>query len=99
MNNWKLVNAETRAKTSPETFEIPDREARESLKPGNIVKLIFELQNSTDIAGERMWVEIIGKADNMYIGTLDNDPQFIKDLAAGDKIDFRPEHITEIWEG
>jgi len=102
MREWILVNAEERAKENPANFEMPPKEARMGLKPRTLVKLIFQFKdadsNNKEIEAERMWVEIIENNGDDYLGTLDNDPEVIKRLKSGDKIEFKPENIIAIWE-
>lgn len=45
---------------------------------------------------ERMWIKVEGRTeDGEYVGALANDPVFT-DLAAGDQVIFKPEHIIDI---
>jgi hypothetical protein len=43
-DGWTLESAEARHAESPETFQIPERTARESLKAGDAVKLLFDIE-------------------------------------------------------
>src|SRR6266550_1991313 len=86
---YTLDNAEVLSRNHPDTFEIPERGERDSLQLGDLVKLIFL---DADGGGERMWVEVEGRADDGgYVGRLDNDPVVI-DANAGDVVRFRPEN-------
>src|SRR5262245_66612955 len=46
-----------------------------------------------------MWLAGIKRRDGgRYIGTLTNQPAFIKDLARGDEIEFGPENVIAVWD-
>lgn len=98
----KIINIERRNQKHPTTFEIHPREVRESVKTGDIVKLIFETHtllyaNGEWICGERMWVTIRECiSGEYYIGTLNSYPDALP-LKFGDWIRFGPEHILDIW--
>lgn len=99
MPSWKLENAEEILKEAPYTFYKPSDTIVNQLIPGEAtVKLIFlfDSDNPEVPNAERMWV-IMESMDNIgnYLGTLDNDPFYIKDLKAGDLITFRKEHIID----
>ena len=99
--SWSLANVEDRAKEHPETFLIPDRETRETLQPGDIAKLLFEMGVDTGgfLRGERMWVEITAVlGPGRYEGKLANSPIAIIELARGDLLKFGAEHVAN-WEG
>jgi hypothetical protein len=90
----ELGNGEERATAHPATFHIPSKAAREDLRPGDCVKLLFRRDNM----GERMWVEVLARAvEGYYIGELDNDPfVFVGLLKDRDTIHFRSEHVLSI---
>jgi len=98
MIEYTLDNGEGLNKESPETFFIPPRAQRETLLPGELVKLVFRMSFEEDVQIERMWVIIKSRTDNGYIGTLDNDPLCTKELQAGAEVVFGPEHIIQIYE-
>jgi len=98
MIEYTLDNGEKLNKDSPETFSIPPRAQRDSLLPGELVKLIFRMSLGEDVQIERMWVIIKSRTDTGYIGTLDNDPFCTKELQAGAEVVFGPEHIIQIYE-
>src|SRR6266567_2038549 len=90
---YRLENGEAKHQAHPDTFGIPGREERDNLQPGDEAKLIFL---ADDLHGERMWVEVEGRADDGgYVGRLDSDPIVI-DANAGDIVRFRAEHVIEI---
>lgn len=98
---WILANAEELSAESPDSFSIPEREKRENLSIGDYAKLVFRSINSDNSkesqqpSGERMWVKISKKTSDGYEGVLDNDPQVISTLSAGDLISFRPENVID----
>jgi hypothetical protein len=84
----RLVDVEERAARFA-TFEIPSREEREDLWPGDLAKLIF-----ADI-GERIWVEVVDVLDAVYVGTVESSPLH-SELHRGDEIVFQPENVADI---
>jgi uncharacterized protein YegJ (DUF2314 family) len=90
--SWKLDDGVERNRQNPETFEIPPTEERETLKPGDHVKLIFR----GECGGERMWVEVVRVRGHAYVGALRNHPGFIEDLGWGQEIKFAPRHVIDI---
>jgi hypothetical protein len=99
MPTWTLDNAVLLQQESPYTFYRPSDEIIGRLEPGKAtVKLIFRFDNNKpeEPAAERMWVMLDAiNEDGSYIGILDNDPFYIKDLVAGDRIIFRKENIIQ----
>ncbi len=88
---WQIESAIVRSEHSPETFKIPSKKQRENVEPGYVVKLIFTSAGK----GERMWVEVEGKAKNRYVGILKNSPIFV-DAIKGERVEFGPENICAI---
>ena len=95
---YTLDNGEELNQEFPETFRIPPREERENLLPGELVKLIFRITLEEEQHVERMWVLVKERKDNGYIGELDNDPYCTTELHAGVAVEFRPEHIIQVYE-
>jgi len=97
MNSWELVNAQKLAEEYPYTFYKPSPTVISLLKPGNEVKLIFKFESEDPEApsAERMWIELSELSGSEYIGSLDNDPAYIKDLKHGDQITFEAKHIID----
>ena len=103
---WELLSAEERHRESPDTFWIPDRDARESLHPGQAAQLIFEIELESDdgtpeIMGERMWVLVRERQGSHYLGILLNQPVSFDPaddlyLCKGAEIPFGPEHIIQV---
>jgi len=95
--SWKLEDAQSIANEFPYTFYKPSKEVVSLLKKGNEVKLIFEFESNDPEApgAERMWVEIREIKERKYIGVLDNEPAYIKDLKCGDIVEFEECHIVD----
>jgi uncharacterized protein YegJ (DUF2314 family) len=100
---WALISAEDSNATHPETFQIPAREKRENLAPGDGAKLLFDIETReegrvVDRGVDRMWVIVKARTEGGYIGVLDNNPGTAENLRLreGDSITFGPEHIAEI---
>lgn len=90
---WKLENGEARAKESPNSFEIPDREARRNLVPGMFAKLIFLQKDSA----EGMWVEVKDVlGPGRYEGVLANNPTLIQGLEFGTVLRFEAKNVVNI---
>ena len=93
---WVLVNAEARA-AAHHSFEIPPRSERESLRAGDLVKLIFVDPTAAGSSrGERLWVEITEAGTERYLGRLRSSPVLIRGLREGNLVEFRPEHVATI---
>ena len=100
-DHYELDNGEEIHNEYPETFEIPSRELRENLNSGDIVKLIFrmeEKENQEEVSVERMWVEIKEKNGTYYSGILDNDPNGEVLIKCGITVNFKAEHVIQIYE-
>ncbi len=102
---WQLRSAEDSNREHPNTFSIPPIEARQNLKRGDAVKLIFDIEGydedgSIVVGGERMWVIVAECVGCAYIGILDAPPSLEQSegvyLRFGAEIPFRPEHVIEI---
>ena len=95
---YTLDDGEEVNRESPETFWIPPRDTREHLFPGELVKLIFRISLGEEQHVERMWVIVKERKANGYIGVLDNDPYCTTELRSGESIEFRPEHVIQVYE-
>jgi hypothetical protein len=96
MTTWRFRDADPIAAEHPYTFYKPSRELIAKVSPGENVKLIFDFESDDPDApgAERMWVIVDKVLDGLeFTGRLDNEPRWIKDLAAGDSIQFRACHI------
>lgn len=92
MPSWHLADADELARQHSYTFYKPSAENIAKIAVGETVKLIFRFESDDPQApaAERMWVLVdeIG-VDGRFKGRLDNDPAHIKDLKAGDSIEFK----------
>jgi hypothetical protein len=96
IHRWRLGSGVQRNREYPETFEIPDEEAKLAIEPGVVVKLVFEM---TDGWRERMWVEVVAVKRRHLVGTLRNQPVDIPRLDLGDRVKFQRDHVIDIdWE-
>src|SRR5262249_15623364 len=99
-DGWELESAERRHAQHPDTFEIPSREERESLRPGALVQLLFLLtgkEGDTEYTQcERMWVNVLGARGGTYFGHLESKPVISEVLAPGLRIEFGLEHVCTI---
>lgn len=96
--DWLIVDAEERHRNSPDTFQIPSKVARNSLLPGDQVKLAFEPADTEEagVGGERLWFEVIDVLDDgAYLGVFRNFPVFF-DVDLEEAIEFTPENILDI---
>ena len=79
-------------------FYLPEREKRQNLRTGDIVKLIFRFEDGEFAQVERMWVVVSKTNNGEFTGILDNEP-FIKGyLNAGDEIKFNYKNVLEIYK-
>ena len=95
-HGFYLEDATEYEREFPDLYRIPEEMIRESLRVGDIVKLIFrfadEWSERTDNDAERMWVEIV-EADFeklRYRATLANDPMFHPQISCGHELWFHP---------
>lgn len=93
---YSLEDGEERHRQDPDTFEIPPRQTRENLQPGQIVKLMFAIRAGGNELVERMWV-IVERCDGEeYIGALDNQPRSTDKMVPGISIRFHAKHVIAI---
>jgi hypothetical protein len=102
MPTWNLEDVVAAARMNPETFFIPSFEERCAVEIGRLARLHFVLSSPgpDDPRAERMWVEVENRqgvgASTRYRGALTNEPVYIRDLRAGDKVEFGPDHIARL---
>lgn len=89
---WRLGSGVKRNRLHPDTFWIPSDEEKETIEPGDVVKLMFE---QCDGWVERMWVSVEKIGRRRWVGTLNSHPLDFPRLHPGCKIRFRPEHIID----
>ena len=79
-------------------FYLPEREKRQNLRAGDIVKLIFRFEDDGFAQVERMWVVVNSANNGEYTGTLDNKPLTKGCLEIGDEIKFNYKNVLEIYK-
>ena len=100
-DHFELENAESRHSEAPDNFWIPSIEVRNNLRAGDLIKLIFSMEDQEQPSErhvERMWVEVLAKEGEMYIGRLDNDPLSNVMVKADDTIHFKAEHVIAVYD-
>jgi hypothetical protein len=105
---WELESGEERNREHPDTFEIPPRERRERLSVGEAAQLMFRIrieeaddpEKVLDDGTERMWVIVVGRRKESYLGLLDSQPMVLAPesgiLDVGTALEFLPEHVINI---
>lgn len=93
IERWHLDSGVKRHQDFPDSFWIPSDEEKEAIRPGDRVKLLFELRDGW---GERMWVDVMAVRRGHLVGTLFSQPAGIPRLCSGDLIRFKPEHVVDI---
>lgn len=102
-DGWELDDGEEINRSAPNSFWMPPSKQRNSLLPGQIVKLIFRIKTIDaskvkEFHVERMWVIVQERLDNVYRGILDDDPYCTDDIKAGLQVYFEPRHVINIHE-
>jgi uncharacterized protein YegJ (DUF2314 family) len=101
-DGFYLENAVMRSRLWPESFSIPEAEVRNSLTPGQLVKMDFtfalESAEKDGSETERMWVIVKESCSDHWIGILDNDPRFHDRIASGYELHFHPDHVVAVWQ-
>jgi hypothetical protein len=94
---YSLDDGEERNRQDPTTFPIPPREARENLKPGQIVKLLVAITADGEELVERMWVIVERRDGTGYVAVLDNQPTSTDRMRPGMEVRFQPRHVIAIY--
>ena len=97
MVDFELESGEQLHAEAPDTFWIPPLPARQSLSSGDIVKLVFRIEEDGEVNVERMLVVIQQATTEGYVGILDNDPYCTDQIQAGLELEFAPKHIIDIY--
>ena len=97
------MSGEERHALHPETFQLPERRARESLSPGDAAQLLFDIETRdagrvVDRGIDRMWVIVRHRVGNLYCGVLDSNPGRSDGLSLrqGSDVFFAAEHVIAI---
>ncbi len=93
--DFRLGNGEALHRAAPRSFFIPGRAERDSLRPGDVAKVLFEIIDPGPgmPSAERMWVGVTGRDADGYTGVLTNVPSVITTIRQGDTVRFGPEHV------
>jgi hypothetical protein len=93
--DFRLGNGEALHHAAPRSFFIPGHAERDSLRAGDIAKLLFEIIEPGPglPRAERMWVGVTGRDADGYTGVLTNAPTVITTIRRGDTIRFGPENV------
>ena len=98
MIKFELDDVESYKLEFDNKFYLTEREKRQNLRTGDIVKLIFRFEDDEFAQVERMWVIVSETNNGEFTGILDNEP-FIKGcLNAGDEIKFNYKNVLEIYK-
>jgi hypothetical protein len=98
-DGWTLRSGVKLSKKYPKTFHMPTEKQRTELKPKDIAKLSFDIEDRYDgnTYGERMWLEVTGKAGPYYVGALRNPPLTPhRYLKWGCSVVFPPQHVIDL---
>jgi hypothetical protein len=95
--NYTLDDPRIVQKEAPYTFFLPSQQEIASVRPDDLVKLIFRSEpHGLDYGAERMWVIVKEVTLEGLIGVLDNDPFDAPQLKAGAIVQFQPYHIISV---
>jgi hypothetical protein len=82
---------------APYTFFLPSQREIDSVRPDDVVKLIFRSEpEGSDYGAERMWVIVKEVRPDGLIGVVDNHPFDMPQLKAGATVRFQPYNIISI---
>ncbi|CCG97249.1 conserved hypothetical protein [Marinobacter nauticus ATCC 49840] len=100
-DHYVLDDGEVIHEQHPDTFWIPEKSTRESLRVGDLVKLIFSMEETTGSEAtsvERMWVEVTQVYEGYYLGRLDNEPYGSDCLKCDQDVFFQSRHVIDIYQ-
>jgi uncharacterized protein YegJ (DUF2314 family) len=92
---YTLDNGAETHREFPDTFHIPTQEDRQSLRPDDLVKLMFRIEFDEVAHVERMWVRVTDVMLGSYVGVLDNDPYCTDEIRSGMKVEFHADHVIQ----
>ena len=93
---YTLDSGAERHHETPNTFQLPPQVERESLKPGDLAKLIFRITDGDKVDVERMWVVVREVRPEFYVGVFDNDPFCTDEIRSGMSVEFHSDHVIQI---
>lgn len=73
MIKFELDDVESYKLEFGDKFYLPEREKRQNLRTGDIVKLIFRFEDDEFAQVERMWVVVSETNNGEFTGILDNE--------------------------
>lgn len=96
--NWQLLDVDRTGRPAP----TPER--RRKLRPGDVVKLVFELPRSVRVGsyvsrGERLKVRVVTLDLDRYVGEVLDTPRVVESVERGKHIVFGPENVEGILGG
>ena len=86
---------ELRQREAPRSYPIPRAAERRGLRPGDLAKLVFLVDEPGELEGEKMWVEVESIDGEAFVGRLANEPRVVP-LALGAEIRFRACHVGAV---
>ncbi|MFC3685647.1 DUF2314 domain-containing protein [Hydrogenophaga luteola] len=103
-DGWELEDCVAAAKESPKTFKVPSAKEAPLVEIGDNLRLHFVITDPEVKAdpenprAERMWVEVCRlEQDGVFLGHLTNQPVFIESLEPGDVIEFKWNHVAQVY--
>lgn len=91
-----LENVEDLYRENPQVMCIPRLEERTRLQVGEVVRIGLIKEGGSE--AEKMWVRVeTARGEGRYIGILLEKPNTVPTLNAGNHIEFKPEHVAEIY--
>lgn len=93
---YSIEDAEANYRIAPETFAVPSARERANVAVGEHAQLSFRLEVGTVRVVERMWVKVLHRQGETYIGRLSNEPGTITTLRLGDVMRFTPRNVIKI---
>lgn len=98
--SYTIANPRPIAEDEPYTFFLPSENEVLALRPGDLVKLIFQsTPPSPEYAAERMWVRVVRVEGDRLWGALDNEPIDMPQLRAGREVAFRRGDVIDLRWG
>ena len=93
INRWRLKSGIALHRTHPGTFWVPSDEDVDSIRGGDLVKLIFTQRDGWT---ERMWVQVSKVGRRKFTGRLADEPFGFCRLHAEDKVSFKREDVIDV---
>ncbi|WP_010545535.1 immunity protein Imm33 domain-containing protein [Sphingomonas elodea] len=98
--SYTIADPRPLAEAAPYTFFLPSENELLALRPGDLVKLIFQSTPvSRAYAAERMWVRVTRMEGERLWGELDNEPLDMPQLRAGRAVALRRGDVIDLRWG